>query len=177
MSENVAFENQKLNPMNMKRTGIIAALLLGAAILLYSCSPKTTNGTVPLRKGNVTGNWLLNDITYEGIAESAIKTMFTDASPKCFVGSTWALTNSGNGSYTLPGGMGCEPKTQAIYWSVSAVDETFQFKKLNDGEKARNVTDGYRLVLSAADGQMMTLKSPVEVAGGSAYIVLHFTKK
>lgn len=160
----------------MKKSGLIAAILLVSTMVLYSCSPKTTSGTVALRKGNVTGNWVLNDISYEGIVESAVKTLFTEAAPKCFLGSSWSFTNSGNGSYTLPGGMSCEQKTQAIYWSVSPADETFQFKKLNEGEKARNVTEGYRLILSAADGQMLTLKSPVEVANGSAYIVLHFTK-
>lgn len=160
----------------MKKYGFILATMMVLSVLLYSCSPKMTNGTVPLRKGNITGNWVLNNITYEGITESAVKTLFTEAAPKCFIGSKWSLTNSGNGSYTLPGGMSCEQKTQAIYWSVSPADETFQFKKLNEGEKARNVLEGYRLVLAAADGEMLTLKSPVEKAGGSAYIVLHFTK-
>ena len=150
--------------------------MLFSALFFYGCAPKTTSGVMPLRKGNVTGNWVLNNITYEGIAESAVKTLFTDASPRCFLGSSWSLTNSGNGAYSLPGGTDCTQKTQTIYWSVSIPDETFQFKRLNAGEKAKDVTEGYRLILAAADGQTLTLKSPVEVSGGAAYIVLHFAK-
>ncbi|RYG00933.1 MAG: hypothetical protein EOO07_34830 [Chitinophagaceae bacterium] len=65
---------------------------------------------------------------------------------------------------------------QIIFWSVSPADETFQFKKLMEGQKAKDVTDGYRLVLSEATGSVLTLKTPIEVGSGAAYAVLHFTK-
>ncbi|RZL54454.1 MAG: hypothetical protein EOO93_20035, partial [Pedobacter sp.] len=60
-------------------------------------------------------------------------------------------------------------------WSVSTADETFQFKKLYEGDKAKNVTDGYRLMLASADKTNMVIKSPIEYGNKTAYIVLNFT--
>ena len=159
----------------MKRIFLIAAILCSSLMVLQSCSPKGA-ATQSLKRGNVTGNWTLNDITFEGLPESAVKTLFDESSYKCFEGSTWSLTNSGNGSYTLPGGADCAAKTQTIFWSVSPADQTFQFKKIFEGDKAKNVTSGYRSVLSATDGDTMVIKSPVDYGTSPAYIVLNFTK-
>jgi len=160
----------------MKRIFLIAALICSSLIVLQSCSPKTTSGTVAVKRGDVTGNWVLNDITFDGIPEVAVKSFLGENSYKCFVGSTWDLTNSGNGSYSLPSSASCGAKTQPIFWSVSTADETFQFKKLNEGDKAKNVTDGYRLMLSSSDGTNMVVKSPIEYGSKTAYIVMNFTK-
>ena len=159
----------------MKRIFLIAAILCSSLMVLQSCSPKAGAGAT-LKRGNVTGNWVLNDITYEGLPQSAVKSLFDDGSATCFVGSTWSLTNSGNGSYTLPGGGSCAAKTQTIYWSASPADQTFQFKKIFEGDKAKNVTSGYRMVLTSTDGNNMVIKSPVEYGNSPAYIVLNFTK-
>lgn len=160
----------------MKRIFLIAALICSSLIVLQSCSPKTTNGAVALKKGNVTGNWVLNDVTFDGIPELAVKSFLGETSYKCFVGSTWSLTNSGNGSYSLPSSASCSAKTQTIFWSVSPADETFQFKKLYEKEKAKNVTEGYRLILSSTDGSNMVIKSPIEYGNRTAYVVLNFSK-
>lgn len=160
----------------MKRLILIAAVVLTSLMVLQSCSPKTTNGAVALKKGNVTGKWVLNDITFDGITENSVKSFLGENATSCFIGSTWNLTNSGNGSYSLLTTSSCEAKTQDIFWSVSPADETFQFKKLNENDKAKNVTDGYRLMLSAADGNSLTIKSPVEYGNRTAYVVLNFTK-
>jgi len=159
----------------MKRILLIAAILCSSLMVLQSCSPKGAAGT-NLKRGNITGNWVLSDITFEGVPQAAVKSLFDEGPYTCFVGSTWSLTNSGNGNYTLPGGGACAAKTQMIYWSASPADQTFQFKKLLDGDKAKNVTSGYRLVLSSTDGNSMVIKSPVEYGNAPAYIVLNFTK-
>ena len=159
----------------MKRIFLIAAILCSSLMVLQSCSPKTGT-TVALKRGNVTGNWVLNDITFEGLPQSAVKSLFDDGPYTCFVGSTWSLTNSGNGSYTLPGGAACAAKTQTIFWSASPADQTFQFKKIFEGDKAKNVTSGYRMVLTATDGDTMVIKVPVDNGNSPAYIVLNFTK-
>lgn len=159
----------------MKRIFLIAAILCSSLMVLQSCSPKAGT-TVALKRGNVTGNWVLNDITFEGLPQSAVKSLFDDGPYTCFVGSTWNLTNSGNGSYTLAGGAACAAKTQTIFWSASPADQTFQFKKIFEGDKAKNVTSGYRLVLSSTDGNNMVVKSPVDYGSNPAYIVLNFTK-
>ncbi|TDQ12104.1 lipocalin family protein [Pedobacter metabolipauper] len=160
----------------MKRIFLIAAILCSSLMVLQSCSPKGAAGTTSLKRGNVTGTWVLNDITFEGLPQSAVKSLFDEGSYTCFVGSTWSLTNSGNGSYTLPGGGTCAAKTQTIFWSASPADQTFQFKKIFEGDKAKNVTSGYRLVLTSTDGSNMIVKSPVDYGSSPAYIVLNFTK-
>ncbi len=160
----------------MKKIILAIALAFASLTVLESCSPKTTSGTNVARRGDVTGNWILNNISFDGIPDVAVRGFFGENSYKCFVGSTWNLTNSGNGSYILPTSATCNTKTQTIFWSVSTADETFQFKKLYEGEKAKNVSEGYRLVLASADDNMMTLKSPVEYGGKTAYIVLNFVK-
>ncbi|TCD01442.1 hypothetical protein [Pedobacter psychroterrae] len=159
----------------MKRIFLIAAILCSSLMVLQSCSPKGAS-TPSVKRGNVTGNWTINDITFEGMSQSAVKSLFDDGPYTCFVGSTWNLTNSGNGSYTLPGGTGCTAKTQTIFWSASAGDQTFQFKKIFEGDKAKNVTSGYRMVLTATDGDTMVIKVPVDNGNSPAYIVLNFVK-
>lgn len=160
----------------MKKIVLIAALAFSAMITLNSCSPKTTTGTVAAKRGDVSGNWVLTTVTFENIPEVAVKSFLGENSYSCFIGSTWNLTNSGNGTYNLPASTSCEAKTQNIFWSVSTADETFQFKKINEGEKPKNVTDGYRLMLSSATDSNMVIKSPIEYGSGSAYVVLNFTK-
>jgi len=159
----------------MKRIFLIAAILCSSLMVLQSCSPKGAAGT-NVRRGDITGNWVLNDITYEGIPQANVRSLFDEGPASCFKGSTWRLTNSGNGSYTLPGGGTCAAKTQTIYWSATPGDQTFQFKKIYEGEKAKNVTSGYRLVIASADGNSMVIKSPVEYGSSPAYIVLNFVK-
>lgn len=161
----------------MKRILVIAAILCSSIMILQSCS--STKGTAAganLRRGSVTGHWVLDNVSFEGVPAANVRSLFDEASYKCFIGSTWNLTNSGNGTYTLPGTADCPSRTQAIFWSVSTADETFQFKKLNQGDKAKNITAGYRLVLSAANGDSMVLRSPVEYGSGPANIVLSFVK-
>ncbi|RZL46911.1 MAG: hypothetical protein EOP00_13530 [Pedobacter sp.] len=161
----------------MKRIFLIAALICTSLIVLQSCSPKTTTaGSVAAKRGDVTGNWVVNDITFDGIPDVAIKSFLGESSYKCFIGSTWNLTNSGNGSYSLPASATCAAKTQTIFWSVSPADGTFQYKQIFEGEKAKNVTSGYRLALASADGNSMVIKSPIEYGGKTAYVVLNFTK-
>ena len=157
----------------MKRIFLIAAIFCSTIMVLQSCSPKgAANQTVS--RGKITGNWILNDITFEGIPQSSVKSLFGESSYKCFIGSAWRLTNSGNGSYTL--GSECGGKMQSIYWSASPKEDTFQFKKIYEGDKPKNVTEGYRMLLSSGTGDNLVIKTPVEYGSGTAYIVLNFNK-
>lgn len=161
----------------MKRIVLIAAILCSSLLVLQSCSStKNASGGASLRRGAVTGNWILSDVSFEGVPAANVKSLFNEASYKCFIGSSWSLTNSGNGSYTLPGTVDCPTRTQDIFWSVSTADETFQFKKLNEGDKAKNITDGYRLIYVSASSDNMVLKSPVDYGSRPANIILNFRK-
>ncbi|EDM38160.1 hypothetical protein PBAL39_01057 [Pedobacter sp. BAL39] len=163
------------NNIDMKRIFLIAAILCSSLMVLQSCSPKGGAATQTVSRGDVTGNWVLNEITFEGVPQSSVKSLFGESSYTCFIGSTWRLTNSGNGSYSLPGGASCAAKTQTIFWSASPKDQTFQFKKIYEGDKAKNVTEGYRSVLFSSSKESLVIKSPVEYGNSTAYIVLNFT--
>ncbi|MGE6219916.1 lipocalin family protein [Nubsella zeaxanthinifaciens] len=160
----------------MKKLLLAIALFSASLLVLESCSPKTSTGAAAVRRGNVTGNWMLNNISFEGIPDVAVRSFLGESSYKCFVGSTWSLTNSGNGTYNLPASANCGAKSQNIFWSVNNADGTFQFKKLYEGDKAKNVTEGYRMMLTNADDNTMTIKSPIEYSGNTAYVVLNFVK-
>ena len=57
------------------------------------------------------------------------------------------------------------------------MNPTFQFKKIYEGEKAKNIAEGYQLNVAQADNASMTLKSPIANGGRTAYIVYTFSKQ
>ncbi|RZK48673.1 MAG: hypothetical protein EOO99_09125 [Pedobacter sp.] len=157
---------------------IVYALLvtMSTAFALSSCSPKTNSTPMNVNRSAISGNWSLNNITFDNISESNIKTFLGEPSYKCFIGSIWNLTNSGNGEYLIPNNEYCSAKTQDIFWSYNSTDAVFQYKILNEGDRAKNVTDGFKLLVASNNGSEMTIKSPISYNGGTAYVNLHFQK-
>lgn len=160
----------------MKKIFRITLLIAAVAFVITSCSTTkstTASGTAGASKGKFTGKWVLGSITYDGLVEGAVQNVFDQARPSAFRGSTWNLTNSGNGMYTLNDGT-----SQTIYWSVnnSGTEQIFQFKKIYQGDKPKNVADGYQLYVVSATGDAMTLRSPIAVGNKTAYIIYDFTR-
>ncbi|SHN35369.1 hypothetical protein [Mucilaginibacter sp. OK098] len=160
----------------MKKLVQFSFAVLAVTLILSACSPSKNaiTGASNVSRGKFTGTWTLNNVSYDGIVQQAVQNVFDQAPPQGFVGSTWKLTNSGNGIYTLQNGT-----SQTIFWSVnnnSGSNQLFQFKKLYQGDKAQKVTEGYQLVVAANDGNSMTLKSPIAVGDKTAYIIYSFTK-
>jgi len=152
----------------------LAVLALTFIISACSSSKNAVTGASNVSRGKFTGTWTINSVNYEGIVQQAVQNVFDQAPPQAFVGSTWKLTNSGNGTYTLQDGT-----SQTIFWSVNnstGSNQLFQFKKLFEGDKAQKVTQGYQLVVAANDGTTMTLKSPVALGNKTAYVVYTFAK-
>lgn len=145
-------------------------------MLLQACSSTINSTTTFNKRGNILGTWQLANIDYEGINELSVKSLFKEQNLKCFIGSTWYLPNNGNGYYLLSQGQNCVSIKQNIYWSASPAEDTFQFKKMEVGEKPKFVEDGFRLILSSVTKESMVLRSPVETSAGNAYIVLNFVK-
>ena len=146
------------------------------AFTITSCSTpqNAMNGAVVASRAKFTGVWTISDINYDGLVENAVQNVFDQAPPAAFKGSTWNLTNSGNGIYTLTNGT-----SQTIFWSINSSDpkgQVFQFKKIYQGDAPKNVTAGYQLYVASADGSNMVLKSPVAVGSTTAYVVYSFTK-
>jgi hypothetical protein len=160
----------------MKRIFEIIVMAVVIGLTVVGCSTQNTATSVSnVGRGKFTGTWTLNNVSYDGLVESAVSNVFDQAKPSAFVGSTWKLTNSGNGMYTLSNGT-----SQSIYWSVNnsgSNGQMFQFKKIYEGDKAKNVQQGYQLMVSSNDGSNMILKSPVSIGSGTGYVVYSFSKQ
>jgi len=160
----------------MKKLVQLSLTVLALTFIISACSSSknAVTGASNVSRGKFTGNWTISSVNYEGIVQQAVQNVFDQAPPQAFVGSTWKLTNSGNGTYTLQDGT-----SQTIFWSVNnstGSDQLFQFKKLFEGDKAQKVTQGYQLIVAANDGTSMTLKSPVALGNKTAYVVYTFAK-
>ncbi len=148
--------------------------ILSLIFLFAACSTPQNATSTNVSRGKFTGTWTLNNVSYQGLVQNAVQNVFDQAAPEAFVGSTWKLTNSGNGIYTLANGT-----SQTIFWSVyngGSTGTQFQFKKIFEGDKAKNVAEGYRLDIGSNDGSTMVLKSPVQVGGSTGYIIYSFSK-
>ena len=158
----------------MKKHLQIAALGIFAILAFASCStvkkiPEDLSGKA---HAQFVGIWTLTAVNYEGTTPGNIQTIFDQGAPADFIGSTWNLTNSGEGLYTLTGGT-----IQAIFWSNNNTNgAVFQFKKIYHGESARKVQEGYVLTVGDISSTNMTLKAPVTVGNNTAYVVFSFSK-
>ena len=148
-----------------------------AAFLLSACAARTTTTTMPqVSRTDVSGKWMVNNVTMENFpAGSSVGNVFDMAKYQDFQGSTWDLKGGGTGTITLTNGM-----VQPIYWSVnkSAATHTFQFKKLMDGQRAKDVTTGYSLEFGDVSKGTAIFKTPVSLsAGQTGYINMTFAKQ
>lgn len=164
----------------MRKTFLKVVTVLIIAVAFSACSGmKNSSGTVS--RGQISGNWGITSVTLEGLLPGSVQSVFGTAPYKCFESSVWALTNSGNGTFMINNPQtGCPVGTkQSIYWSFSkgANGPEFQFKKLYDKDKPKNVEEGYRLLVTATTGNTMTLKSPIEYGGKTGYVVYNFVKQ
>ena len=137
-------------------------------------------------RNGVKGTWVLNSVTRQDIPQSyTVKNIFDEAPVDCFLGSVWNLpTGNYKGSITFnaSGTLCANGATRTIIWSIfdpkDGGEPEFQFKKLYAGDKAANVTTGYRLGLSFADGQTLTMKMPVDLDNGTrGYLVFNFSRQ
>ncbi len=152
---------------------IVAVIAIGAIACKSSNALKQGNQTIRL-----SGNWTIDKVDYSGTAARLKVTSFDDVTASCFEGSTWNLVQNGNGSYTINSTQaGCTGGARTIFWSVQVENGNnyFQFKNIG-ANKAKTVTDGYRLEITASSATEFSLRSPVQFEGQTIYINYHFTK-
>ena len=157
----------------MKKLLKTATLFLLVVAAISSCSTvkKLPADIAGASRARFVGKWTLTKVSYDGLLPGTVQSIFDQAAPDDFNGSSWNLTNSGNGIYTLASGV-----SQTIFWSYDKDGNIFQFKKLYQGDSARKVQDGYQLSIAAIDGSQMTLKLPVTLGDKTAFVVLSFNK-
>jgi len=153
---------------------IIQFLPLIIAIFFFASCSSTKNATdLKATNGNLAGTWTISDISVDLPADFNVTNVFDEAPYSDFKGSTWDLVRNGKGSFTLTNGT-----KEDIYWTIygKGNDAQFQFKKLN-GEKARNVDEGYRLDIQNISSNSFVAKSPIDMGNGkTGYITYTFTK-
>lgn len=164
----------------------VFAFLLGACSSSKQAAVAGPDGPSARQWRNAaTGKWVLNEVEKEGLpSNAAVSRIFEEAPIACFIGSTWNLLSNGKGGITFAAaGELCAPgATRDIFWTVydggENEDPQFQFKKLYPGEKAKDVKEGYRLVLDYADEQQLVLTMPINSANArGANLVFKFSRK
>lgn len=173
----------------MKRLSFLVFAIFAASIVFIACSSQQRavegSPSASAWRNGVKGQWVLQSIDKENFpSEYSVKTIFEEAPAECFVGSVWTLPNNGKGSIRFEAeGKLCAPgAVRNIVWSVynpgkGNGEPQFQFKKIYPGDKPSNVTAGYRLDLSYADGQVLTLRMPLDLDGTTGHLVFNFERQ
>jgi hypothetical protein len=158
----------------MKKLLILSAMLG----IIVGCKPKQNIvSTSVARKTQVSlkGDWLLSTVDYSGSDYFKV-TSFDIAEAKCFEGSEWHLVSNNDSGTMVLKKAGCPNYSSAIKWYVTD-EKQFVLKFLKDGEKARKVTSGYILIVSAISENSFDLIDNVKVGGSSGKVVYHFKRK
>ncbi len=153
---------------------IILALVL--TILFEACSStKSVQSNTPnSNAGTFSGKWTVTDVRVDIPADYKISNVFDEAPYQDFKDSQWELIRNGKGSFTLNKG-----SHQDIFWSIynQGNEKMFQFKKLEDKDKAKNVNDGYRLQIMQAGDTAFVLRSNLDLGNQKqGYITYNFSK-
>lgn len=121
------------------------------------------------------GEWKISDIQYDA-SKFKVKPFDEGADAKCWIGSTWKLIpNNWSGTYILHGGEECPAVSQSIKFDI-VNGNSFVFKKIASGTKARNNIEGYALDLVSRTENNFSLKQNVYSGGQNVEIVYHFQK-
>ena len=150
-----------------------------ATVLMLAACSSSKNATTTVSRNTIKGNWVLDRVTYDGNPGGLKITLLDEGSEACLIGSTWALPNNGYGSYSInQTSDGCISGQRNIVWSYQKDGDQpiFQYKRLESGEKAKNIADGYRFRIISADASTMVLQSEVNFEGKPIYINYSFTK-
>ena len=140
---------------------ITYALLVVLIGLITACSTTKQIGDIPAKKSAYEGTWTITDIKTNVPEGFRISNIFDEAPYADFMNSVWTLQSNGNGNFELKNGT-----LQTIYWSLYTTDSLpmLQFKKLDEGEKARNVETGYRMEIAEKLPTSFILQMPVPVS-------------
>ena len=144
-----------------------------AMFFLANCSSSKNASDLKASTGNISGLWTVSNISVDLPSGFNVSNVFDEAPYQDFMNSQWDLKRNGNGSYSLSNGT-----KRDFYWSIYGKGENaqLQFKKLN-GEKARNVEEGYRLMIDSISSKSFIAKTPIDIGnGGTGYITYTFTK-
>ncbi|MGI9583862.1 hypothetical protein [Chryseobacterium sp.] len=156
---------------------LLLAGMLGTSLFAVSCSSVNKAATSQNQRADflkMKGDWQIVSIDYD--KGYKIKPFDEGADAQCFVGSHWRLIpNNWTGAYTLNGGGNCPAITQPIKFEVKD-GNTFMFKKIASGTKAKQNTVGYSLTLINQSTDQFSLEQDVPFEGGNVKVVYNFQR-
>jgi len=151
--------------------------MLGTSLFAVSCSSVNKAATSQNQRADflkMKGDWQIVSIDYE--KGYKIKPFDEGADAQCFVGSHWRLIpNNWTGAYTLNGGGDCPAITQPIKFEIKD-GNTFMFKKIAAGTKAKQNSVGYSLTLINQTTDQFSLQQDVPFEGGNVKVVYNFQR-
>lgn len=156
---------------------LLLAGMLGTSLFAVSCSSTNKAATSQNQRSEflkLKGDWQIVSIDYD--KQYKIKPFDEGADAQCFVGSHWRLIpNNWTGAYTLNGGGSCPAITQPIKFEVKD-GNTFMFKKIAEGTKAKQNTAGYTLTVINQTADQFSLEQNVPFDGDNVKVVYNFQR-
>jgi len=126
------------------------------------------------------GDWTVTNVSVEGINQSYVDvTVFDEANSKCYEGTAWHLVqNNATGNYTFNAGGNCPAGTTKIKWFITEENGQmyFNFKKVYEGEKPKNVVDGYKMRVASNTGSTIVLVQDLMFEGKPISVSYTFQK-
>lgn len=151
--------------------------ILGISLFNISCSAVQKAGDAQAQRSEflkMKGDWQIVSVDYD--KSYKIKPFDEGADAQCFVGSQWKfIPNNYTGSYTLNGGVDCPSVTQPIKFEVKS-GNTFLFKKVATGTKAKQNILGYTLNVVNQTENQLSLEQNVPFDGENIRVVYNFVK-
>ncbi len=152
--------------------------MLGASLFAVSCSGVKNAQTAQSQRSEflkMKGDWQIVSINYD--KQFKIKPFDDGIDAQCFVGSHWRLIpNNWTGAYTVSGGGTCGGGyTQPIKINVVS-GNTFNFKKIAEGTKAKQNTAGYTLTLTNQMTDQFSLEQNIPFDGENVRVVYNFER-
>ncbi|SIQ90303.1 Lipocalin-like domain-containing protein [Chryseobacterium sp. RU37D] len=157
---------------------LLLAGMLGTSLFAVSCSTVNNAKTAQNQRSEflkMKGDWQIVSIDYD--KKFKIKPFDDGVDAQCFVGSHWRLIpNNWTGAYTLNGGGTCGTGfTQPIKVDVVS-GNTFNFKKIANGTKAKQNTVGYTLNLVNQTTDQFSLEQNIPFEGENVRVVYNFER-
>lgn len=145
--------------------------LSAIALFVVSCKPTMdTKSQVGLK-----GSWTLTKVTHIG-GEFVKVNSFNIADASCFEGSQWQfVSNNNTGSLALTKGGACPSFDSNFKWTIDP-NGLFEFKFVDQGEKAKRVTVGYSLQVENQTSNSFDLVDKFYASGQSYDVTYHFVR-
>jgi hypothetical protein len=158
-----------------------AALILDIIIIIYLLTSCTSTKVAGNNTSTITGNWQLQTVVTEGIAEKVNIQLMNEAAFNCFVGSNWVFTAQNNvGNYSISkNGSECDALKRNIRWTIYRAKnepQLLQITKLDDKLSDMGSMDVFRFTVVMLDKNNMQLKTGIAFENRPGTIIYNFVR-